>query len=154
MKFWWQKKTKKKISQNNTNLDIELTACVLAYEVARSDGLVSSSELDILLNEISKISTQVKKNKIEILEIIEKYSKNSISFYEFIKDINKDYSIQEKLELIEFLWNVAYADSNLDVVEERLIRRIADMINIKDIDVLKHKEIAKKNKFNTQQNYR
>tara|TARA_B100001939_G_scaffold61781_1_gene50753 strand:- start:1998 stop:2450 length:453 start_codon:yes stop_codon:yes gene_type:complete len=150
MKFWWQNKTKKKISQNNTNLDIELTACVLAYEVARSDGLVSSSELDILLNEIAKISTQVKKNKIEILEIIEKYSKNSISFYELIKDINKDYSIQEKLELIEFLWNVSYADSNLDVVEERLIRRIADMINIKDIDVLKHKEIAKKNKFNTQ----
>ena len=32
---------------------------------------------------------------------------------------------------------------NLDVDEERLIRRVADLINIKDIDVLKLKDKSK-----------
>jgi uncharacterized tellurite resistance protein B-like protein len=38
---------------------------------------------------------------------------------------------------------VAYADKILEVNEERLIRRIADLINIKDIEVLKIKDISK-----------
>ena len=58
-------------------------------------------------------------------------------------DINNDFSKEEKLSLISFLWDVAYADSKLDVDEERLIRRIADLIRIKDIEVLKLKDKAK-----------
>jgi uncharacterized tellurite resistance protein B-like protein len=46
--------------------------------------------------------------------------------------------------LISFLWDVAYADSKLDVDEERLVRRIADLIKIKDMEVLKLKDRAKK----------
>ena len=38
---------------------------------------------------------------------------------------------------------MAYADKILEVSEERLIRRIADLINIKDIEVLKIKDISK-----------
>jgi uncharacterized tellurite resistance protein B-like protein len=38
---------------------------------------------------------------------------------------------------------VAYADKILEVSEERLIRRIADLIKIKDIEVLKIKDISK-----------
>jgi uncharacterized tellurite resistance protein B-like protein len=38
---------------------------------------------------------------------------------------------------------VGYADKILEVSEERLIRRIADLINIKDIEVLKIKDISK-----------
>jgi uncharacterized tellurite resistance protein B-like protein len=38
---------------------------------------------------------------------------------------------------------VAYADKILEVSEERLIRRIADLIKIKDIEVLKIKDTSK-----------
>ena len=34
------------------------------------------------------------------------------------------------------MWKIAYADGRLDVDEEKLIRRLADLIKIKDIDVL------------------
>jgi len=98
----------------------------------------------LLYDEIKKISKKVGKNEEKILEIIEEYSKNSVSFYEFINDINKDYSKKDKLSLIQFLFDVAYADKILDVSEERLIRRIADLIKIKDIDVLRIKNTSKK----------
>jgi len=92
---------------------------------------------------IKEISAKVGKKEEKILEIIEEYSKNSVSFYEFINDINKDYSKEDKLSLIRFLYDVAYADKILEVSEERLIRRIADLIKIKDIEVLKIKDISK-----------
>ena len=129
--------------QKNPEFEIELIGAVLAYEIARSDGDISDSELNILIEEIKKISIEVNKTDEEILSIIETYSKNSVSFHEFIADINNDFSKQEKLSLISFLWDVAYADSILDVDEERLIRRIADLIRIKDIEVLKLKDKSK-----------
>ena len=134
---------KKKVTQDiqkNPEFEIELIGAVLAYEIARSDGDISDLELNLLIEEIEKISKKVNKTDEEILSIIETYSKDSVSFHEFIADINNDFSKEEKLSLISFLWDVAYADSQLDVDEERLIRRIADLIRIKDIEVLKLKD--------------
>ena len=137
---------KKKVSQDaqqKPEFEIELIGTVLAYEIARSDGDISESELRLLLEEIKDISIKVNKTDEEILSIIKTYSENSVSFHEFIADINNDFTKEEKLSLISFLWDVAYADSKLDVDEERLIRRIADLIRIKDIEVLKLKDSAK-----------
>lgn len=136
---------KKKVQpeENINNFEIELTAAVLAYEIARSDGEITNDEEVLLLDEIKKISKKIGKDETKILNLIEVYSNDTVSFYEFIQDINEFFSIENKLSLIGFLWDVAYADSNLDVNEERLIRRIADLINIKDIEVLKLKDKAK-----------
>jgi len=141
--FNFFKKKKVPVIEKNSNIEIELTASLLAYEIARGDGDVSDSELSIILSEIKKITGTVGKSEQEILKIIEDFSSNSISFHEFIEDINKDYSKEDKLALLTFLWSVAYADSVLEVNEERLIRRIADLIHLKDMDVLKIKDKIK-----------
>ena len=141
--FNFFKKKTQPVDVTKNNFEVELTASMLAYEIARSDGDISESELSLLYDEIKKISAKVGKKEEKILEIIEEYSKNSVSFYEFIDDINKNYSKEDKLSLIQFLYDVAYADKILEVSEERLIRRIADLIKIKDIEVLKIKNISK-----------
>ena len=136
-------KKKKRTVKQHTSFEIELTAAVLAYEIARSDGEISKDELSVLMKEIESISEKVGKDKFEILKIIEIYSKNSISFHEFIEDINNNYSKEEKHSLLKFMWKIAYADGKLDVDEERLVRRVADLIRIKDIEVLKLKSLSK-----------
>ena len=138
-----QKKDKKSLQKDKN--EIELTALVLAYEVARSDGEIIESELEVLLMEINKIALIVGKDEGEILRILENFSKSSVSFHEFIEDINKSYLKQDKLSLIEFMWRIAFADGKLDVDEERLVRRIADLIKIKDVEVLRLKEVSKNN---------
>ena len=141
--FNFFKKEKKVDEDQQQNFEIELTAAVLAYEIARSDGEISNDELSLLMQEIEKISQKVGKDATEILNIVEMYSKDSVSFHDFIEDINKSYSKDEKISLLDFLWKTAYADGKLDVDEERLVRRVADLIKIKDIEVLKLKNNAK-----------
>ncbi|MDA7697295.1 TerB family tellurite resistance protein [Gammaproteobacteria bacterium] len=139
----FKKNKNEEINIDKHNFEIDLIACVLAYEVARADGNISDNELNSLLKEIEKITADVNKNPDEIFSLIENYSENSVSFHEFISDINNDFNKKDKLELIQYLWDVAYADNVLDVNEERLIRRIANLINLKDLDVLKLKDKAK-----------
>lgn len=143
--FKFFKKKKEDVEVNQPNFEIELTAAVLAYEIARSDGEISEDELSVLMEEIEKISIKVGKEKSEILKIVETYSKDSISFHEFIEDINNNFSQDQKLSLLKFMWKTAYADGRLDVDEERLVRRVADLIKIKDLEVLKLKDLSKKN---------
>ena len=137
--FNFFRKEKKVSEKEKPNFEIELTASVLAYELARSDGEITEDELSVLMSEIQKIAKKVGKSEKEILKIIEVYSKDSVSFYEFVEDINENYSKQEKLDLLYFMWKMAYADNKLDVDEEKLIRRMANLIKIKDIEVLKLK---------------
>ena len=141
--FNFFKKTEEKKVKNTPSFEIELTAAVLAYEIARSDGEVSSDELSVLMEEIESIAKKVGKEKAEIFKIVETYSQDSVSFHEFIEDINKNYSKDQKLSLVKFLWKTAYADGRLDVDEERLVRRVADLIKIKDLEVLKLKDLSK-----------
>ena len=139
--FNFFKKNKSTIQEDTkVSFEIELTASVLAYEIARIDGIVSNEELEVLIEEIKKISKRVNKEESEIMKIIEIYSNDSVSFFEFVEDINKNYSKEEKLSLLGFMWKIAYADGKLEVDEERLIRRLADLIKIKDLDVLKLKD--------------
>lgn len=143
--FNFFKKTKKDNKKTESpSFELELTASVLAYEIARSDGKISAEELSTLMEEIEKISEKVGKDKFEILKTVELYSKDSVSFHEFIEDINDNYTKNEKISLIDFMWRTAYADGMLDTDEERLVRRVADLINIKDVEVLKLKDKSKK----------
>ena len=141
---FFKKNPQKSSSENkDSSFEIELTAAVLAYEIARIDGEISDDELNVLMQEIRNIANKVNKDEKEILKIIEIYSNDSVSFYEFVEDINKSYTKENKLSLLSFMWKIAFADGNLEVNEEKLIRRLADLIKIKDLEVLKLKDDAK-----------
>jgi len=139
----------KKVTKDNSKTNVvvefnfELVGCALAYEVAKADGAIDINELNKIKTEIENRSNELGLNSEEVLMTIEKQSKESISFNDFINQINNNFSQDQKIQMIEFLWQTAYADNILDVDEERLIRRIADMIRIKDIKVLKLKDQAK-----------
>jgi uncharacterized tellurite resistance protein B-like protein len=139
----------KKVPADNSKDDIaiefnfELVGCALAYEVAKADGAIDINELNKIKAEVENKSNELGLNSEEVLLTIEKQSNESISFNDFINQINDNFSQDQKIQMIEFLWQTAYADNILDVDEERLIRRIADMIRIKDMKVLKLKDQAK-----------
>ena len=111
-------------------------ACMLAHEVARSDGDISESELNSI-KELILLNNRDDSEKI--LKKVSEFSNETSSFYDFVKEINESFSNEEKENLISILWDVAFADGVLETHEERLIRRIADLIFIKNVRVLKLK---------------
>jgi len=129
---------------NEYLFDHELIGCALAYEIAISDGEIDESELISLKNEIIKKSEQLNLNSDEVFKTIKQHSSESVSFNDFINQINENFNKDQKLKMVEFLWQTAYADNILEVDEERLIRRIAEMIRLKNMEVLKLKDKMRK----------
>ena len=58
----------------------------------------------------------------------------SIQLFGFTKSINHHFSPEQRVELIEMLWEVAYADGIVHDFEENLLRRIAGLIYVTDRD--------------------
>ena len=140
--FFKNKKTDD-LDSAKQEFDIHSTSLVLAYEVARSDGEIDANEIEYLESLIDDSEC-----KDEILNQLEEFSENNASFYNLIKDINDNCSIDQKEGIIKLLWDTAYSDEFLEVHEERIIRRIADLIMIKDVRVLRLKDDSKNLKFN------
>lgn len=141
--FNFFKKNESELEDTKFIFNPELIGCALAYEVAISDGKIDDSELLKIKSEIIKKSRELDLDPDDVLREIEHHNKESVSFNDFINQINDNFLQEEKIQMIEFLWQTAYSDNILDVDEERLIRRIASMIRIKDMMVLKLKDQTK-----------
>ena len=128
------------VQEEKNEYDPLTIACMLAHEVARSDGDISESELNSI-KELILLNNRNDSDKI--LKKVSEFSNENSSFYDFVKKINESFSNEEKENLISVLWDVAFADGVLETHEERLIRRIADLIFIKDVRVLKLKHQSK-----------
>ncbi|MDA9112703.1 TerB family tellurite resistance protein [Gammaproteobacteria bacterium] len=137
---FFKKETSNKNINDDTSFDVELIAYALAYEVAIADGNIDDDELARIKAGLENISLKLPQSSDKLFQVIEEHIQNSVSFYEFIEDINSNFNKEQKLALIKLLWETAYADNVLEVNEERLIRRVADLIRIKSSLVLKLKE--------------
>ena len=131
---------KKKEEKKEQPKNLKLIALCLAFEVANADNDIDISEKDLILEKIKEsIDLSVLTEK-EIFEVIQEESRKRVSFYDIINDINKNLDKKEKVDVLKMLWEIAYADKVLDVGEERIIRRSAEMLGIKPSIVLQTKE--------------
>ena len=134
-------KKKKKVEEKPKNL--KLISLCLAFEVANADNEIDNAERELILKKIrDSINLDVLSEK-EIFSIIEAESEKKVSFYDLIYDINKNLSKDEKVDVLKMLWEVAYADEVLEVDEEKIIRRSAEMLGIKPSIVLKTRDQIK-----------
>ena len=131
---------KKKEKEKEKPKNLKLIALCLAYEVANADNDIDVRERDLILEKIKEsIDVSVLTEK-EIFDVIQEESERRVSFYDIINDINQNLDKKEKIDVLKMLWEIAYADKVLDVDEERIIRRSAEMLGIKPSIVLKTKE--------------
>tara|TARA_B100000212_G_scaffold336937_1_gene310991 strand:+ start:1259 stop:1681 length:423 start_codon:yes stop_codon:yes gene_type:complete len=131
---------KKKEKEKEKPKNLKLIALCLVYEVANADNDIDVRERDLILEKIKEsIDVSVLTEK-EIFDVIQEESERRVSFYDIINDINQNLDKKEKIDVLKMLWEIAYADKVLDVDEERIIRRSAEMLGIKPSIVLKTKE--------------
>ena len=135
---------KKKKEEKEKPKNIKLIALCLAFEVANADNDIDIREKDLILEKIKESVDLSILTENEIFEVIQQEGKNRVSFYDIIHDINKNLDKKERIEVLRMLWEIAFADQVLDVDEERIIKRSAEMLGIKPSIVLQTKEEFKK----------
>ena len=121
---------------------IRLAAAALLIETARADFTQDAQEQQALEGLLAR-SLQLDAAEVhELVAAAEARVDESTSLYEFTRVINDHYSAQQKLQLIDAMWSVAYADGDLDKYEEHLIRQVAELTYVPHADYIRSKLAA------------
>jgi uncharacterized tellurite resistance protein B-like protein len=124
--FFDQNLKEEEISDNKLNL----AAAALLFEVSRSDYTVDQNER----NKIRKLVEdhfQVEASDIErLIELAEKEANEATSLHGFTSLIVDHWAEADRINLAEMMWQVAYADGNLDDHEVHLMRKIQRLLYI------------------------
>ena len=147
MKFFKNLFKSKEVEVENKDHSIQKTICSLMIEVAYADDQLDVSELKAMAHSLSKLDIQ----EDEIQEIVDATlakSKESISFYEHTRILNDQLDYDQKKEVLNSVWSIAFADGEMDKHEEHLIRRIADLLYLNHKDFIN----AKLNQKETNEN--
>jgi uncharacterized tellurite resistance protein B-like protein len=102
----------------------------LMFEIAISDGNLDPLELKLLKSRADDIASEGESSSAVLKKIIDE-TEQSTSLYPTVKKINETYSQDQKLDLLQILWELVTADKVIDVYEENLYFKIAELIRIK-----------------------
>ena len=120
----------KKESIRDVDINKNDTALRLMFEIAISDGDIDSAELNLIKKRASKGTVDDEKASKIIQKVINE-SENSASLYPTIQKINNTYTKNKKIELLKNLWELVAINGVVDINEESLYFKIAELIKIK-----------------------
>ena len=144
---------KKIFKQSEENLpefvfkeDLKLL-CGLMIEAAQIDGKIDQKEIDKIAITLVEVFHE---NQMEVELILQNCLKEldvPKSLHSFTSKLNRMFSNEKKILLIETLWEIVLADGELHEFESNLIRRLAGLLYISDVSCGNAKKrVLKKNK--------
>ncbi|MFA3790539.1 TerB family tellurite resistance protein [Aliiglaciecola sp. SL4] len=135
---WFQQNLQQpgQVSEQQT---IELATAVLLFEIMRADGKFAESE-QRTYQQILRTHFNLSDSELEsLMKLSSDRAKQAVDYHQFTRIINQHCNMQEKRQILESLWRVAYADKHLDVHEINLIRRISDLLHIPHSEFIQSK---------------
>jgi uncharacterized tellurite resistance protein B-like protein len=111
-----------------------LAAAVLLVEAATQDDDFADNERHAI-RQILQTSFKLDEAQAdELLELATKKQDHSVEIHSFTRAVKDLFPADERVEMIEMLWEVAYADGVLHDYETSLVRKVAGLIYVSDRD--------------------
>jgi len=115
---------------------LQLATAALLIEMMRADSHINEDEKITIRKSINS-KFGLSHDEIDaLMHLAEEKIWESTGYYDFTSLMNKGFTQEQKIKVIEHLWEVAYADSILDKHEEYMVRKIADLIYVSHADFI------------------
>jgi uncharacterized tellurite resistance protein B-like protein len=112
-----------------------VAVCALFLEMSHVDGEFTESEREDILSLLKEHYGLSDEHVAVLMETSTKELEGSIDLWQFTNLINQNYSREEKIRVIEMIWQIVYADDRLDKHEDYLVHKLAKLLR------LTHKEL-------------
>jgi len=142
-KFFSDRISEQEPTEEERQHALQVAASVLLIEISRSDAHVSEVEEKKILDVLQKSFSLDQEESENLMTLANDKTDDAVSFHEFTREINDQFSADEKVKLVKMLWDVAMADGEIDKYEDYYIRKITDLLYVSHSDFIrmKHKAI-------------
>ena len=115
---------------------LQLATVALFLEMMTMDDKFEPKEQEIIQYLIHQNFSLTAEQAISLIELAGQQRKQATDYFQFTSLINKGYSLEQKIRLVESLWKIAFIDGVLDMQEEYLVRKIAGLLHVHHIDFI------------------
>jgi len=110
--------------------DIRLAACALLLELAHADEDFTDDEAQHLEGAVRRQYGLDSEQAAALIELAEKERANAVDLWQFTKLIKENYSLGQKMVLVEVMWGIVYSDGELSNREEQVMRKVCKLLDI------------------------
>jgi uncharacterized tellurite resistance protein B-like protein len=130
--FAWLKDDEGNVSRAGPDA-LQLAVAALLLEAAVVvDGHFDPQEREVVRRVLQRAFSLSSDDAQALVAAAERRVDASAQLFGFTSTVNERVNRERKIEIIEMLWEVAYADGVLDPLEDTLLRRIAGLIDVSD----------------------
>ena len=122
---------------------LQLATAVLLAEVIRSDAHASEVERAAAVSALRNTFALTDAEMQHLLARAEHAAQNSNDYFRYTNAMNEHFTQVQKIQVIESMWHVAYADSKLDAHENHVISKVAGLLHVTHGDYITAKMHAK-----------
>lgn len=134
---------KGKQANTDTNTpSLELAAAVLMLEISLADSTIQEAERKVIEEALQNSFSLSEHDASTLIALAEQEVDHAVSLHDFTTLINRVLSREDRTNIVELLWKVAFADAVLDKYEEYFIRKIADLLYVSHSDYIRAKHRA------------
>jgi uncharacterized tellurite resistance protein B-like protein len=116
--------------EQRSALSTELATAILLVEAMRADMAAQPAEraaiLELLQQRFGLDAAAVQ----ELLRYAEEKSARANDFFTFTSVLNERLSHEQKIEVIELMWRVAFVDASADAGESHIISKVAGLLHV------------------------
>lgn len=109
---------------------LQLATAVLLVEVMRADPTLADAERDAVLAALRRKFTLSDDELDRLLELAHGTAETAYDYQRFTGLLNAHFSQEQKVRVVEAMWQVAYADAHLDAHENHVISKVAGLLHV------------------------
>ena len=117
-------------ANQNTGHDIRVATCALFVEIARIDEKFTAAEMATILSILKQKYSLSQDHADALIAEAERALEKSVDLWQFTKLINANYSNEEKIKIIEILWQIVYVDGKMDKYEHYLMSKLKNLLRL------------------------
>ena len=109
---------------------LQLAVAVLLHEARRADYTEGDEESQRAQDALAEIFGLQRDQSAALLEEGRARAEHLTSLYAPVSVVKRDFSLPERVRLVEYLWRVAFADRGLDPYEDHYVRKVAHLLYV------------------------
>ena len=109
---------------------LQLAVAALLHEAARADYHQGDDEYAVAERALAELCGLDARQCAALLEEGRAKAEKLTSFYAPVSVIKREFSLEERVRLVEHLWRVAFANGQLNPYEDHYVRKIAHLLYV------------------------
>ena len=108
--------------------DLKVATCALFLEIGRIDETFTQAEMDTLVSILKERYGLSGENADALIKEADRELENSVDYWQFTNLINKNYSVEERIGIVEILWRIVFVDGKMDRYEHYLMGKLGRLL--------------------------